>query len=345
ELTLTELGKETGFDYRQAIDQLGKDYPGAKLFASENLTSGGFRRTQSVKYTFRDIPYDPGIEKGNCWKHSAITDDGTPSGLDRLAKSNRLFVGEKQLRFKRYAADFGFTEVTNWWDEFGGAPNPIYAVQTNSEVVKRCILMTTEPGDLVLDPTCGSGTTAYCAELWGRRWITIDTSRVPLALARQRLLTATFDWYELNDETRGPAGGFAYVRKQNRKGEQTGGIVPHVTSSAIANEEPPAEEVLVDRPQVQSGITRVTGPLCVEGTIPTPQDWEDAKPASDPSGTEADGSFVDRMIEILRKTPVLRLEGNRTVNVKNVRPPAKTLSLSAEAMVDATAAGQKATLA
>jgi adenine-specific DNA-methyltransferase len=169
ELTLTELGKETGFDYRQAIDQLGKDFPGAKLFASENLTSGGFRRTQSVKYTFRDIPYDPGIEKGNCWKHSAITDDGTPCGLDRLAKSNRLFVGEKQLRFKRYAADFGFTEVTNWWDEFGGAPNPIYAVQTNSEVVKRCILMTTEPGDLVLDPTCGSGTTAYCAEQWGRR--------------------------------------------------------------------------------------------------------------------------------------------------------------------------------
>jgi adenine-specific DNA-methyltransferase len=249
ELTLTELGKETGFDYRQAIDQLGKDFPGAKLFASENLTSGGFRRTQSVKYTaFRDIPYDPGIEKGNCWKHSAITDDGTPSGLDRLAKSNRPFVGEKQLRFKRYAADFGFTEVTNWWDEFGGAPNPIYAVQTNSEVVKRCILMTTEPGDLVLDPTCGSGTMAYCAEQWGRRWITIDTSRVPLALARQRLLTATFDWYELNDETRGPAGGFAYVRKQNRKGEQTGGIVPHVTSSTIANEEPPAEEVLVDRP-------------------------------------------------------------------------------------------------
>lgn len=330
ELTVTELGKETGTDYRSAIDQLERDFPGAKLFASENLTSGGYRRTQSVKYTFRNVPYDPGIEKGNCWKHSAITDDGTPCGLDRLADANRLFVGDKQLRFKRYAADFGFTEVTNWWDEFGGAPNPSYAVQTNSEVVKRCILMTTEPGELILDPTCGSGTSAYCAEQWGRRWITIDTSRVPLALARQRLLTATYDWYELKDDARGPAGGFAYVRKQNKKGEQTGGIVPHITSSTVANDEPPAEEVLVDRPQIQGGITRVTGPLCVEATIPTPQDWEDAKT---PTEVEADGSFVDRMIEILRKTPVLRLEGNRTVTLKSVRLPAKSLSLSAEAVI------------
>ena len=89
--------------------------------------------------------------------------------------------------------------------------------------------MTTDPGDLVLDPTCGSGTTAYVAEQWGRRWITIDTSRVPLALARQRLLTATFPYYELKDEARGPAGGFVYKRKQNSKGEEVGGIVPHVT--------------------------------------------------------------------------------------------------------------------
>ncbi len=86
--------------------------------------------------------------------------------------------------------------------------------------------MTTDPGDLVLDPTCGSGTTAYVAEQWGRRWITTDVSRVPLALARQRLLTATFDYYELKDESTGPAGGFVYKRKQNKKGEEVGGIVP-----------------------------------------------------------------------------------------------------------------------
>ena len=81
------------------------------------------------------------------------------------------------------------------------------------------------------DPTCGSGTTAYVAEEWGRRWITIDTSRVPLALARQRLLTSTYPWYELIDETRGPAGGFIYKRRQNRKGEEVGGIVPTLRSS------------------------------------------------------------------------------------------------------------------
>src|SRR5580692_12924452 len=114
--------------------------------------------------------------------------------------------------------------VSNWWDALGGASNPIYVVQTNTEIVKRCILMTTQPGDLVFDPTCGGGTTAYVAEQWGRRWITIDTSRVPLALTRQRLLTATFPYYELKDEARGPAGGFVYIRRQNQKGQEVGGI-------------------------------------------------------------------------------------------------------------------------
>lgn len=330
ELTLADLSEESGIDYRREVSRLFTDFPRAKLFASENLTSGGYRRTQSVLYKYQETDFDPGIAKGNCWKHSAITDDGTPSGLDKLAGARRLFVGDKQLRYKRYASDFGFTEVTNWWDEFGGASNPIYAVQTNSEVVKRCIQMTTKPGDLILDPTCGSGTTAYCAEQLGRRWITCDTSRVPLALARQRLLTATYQWYELMDEKRGPAGGFSYKRKQNRKGQEIGGIVPHITSSTIANNEPPEEEVLVDRPEVIGGITRVTGPFCVEATIPTPTDWEQGNIAE----TDADISFVDRMMEILRKSPVLRLEGNRTVTLKNIRPPAKSLSLSAEAILN-----------
>ena len=107
--------------------------------------------------------------------------------------------------------------------------------------------MTTDPGDLVLDPTCGSGTTAYCAEKWGRRWITVDTSRVPIALARQRLLTSTFEFYQLKELDRGPAGGFEYRRKTNSKGEEVGGIAPHVTLESIANDEPAKEEVLVDR--------------------------------------------------------------------------------------------------
>ncbi len=142
--------------------------------------------------------------------------------------------------------------------------------------------MTTDPGDLVLDPTCGSGTTAYVAEQWGRRWITIDTSRVPLALARQRLLTATFPWHRLKDNEAGPAGGFVYARRQNKKGEEVGGIVPHITLKSIANNEPPAEEILVDRPETDSDITRVSGPFVVEAVLPTPMPLE---PDPDPAPT------------------------------------------------------------
>ena len=204
--------------------------------------------------------------------------------------------------------------------------------------------MTTDPGDLVLDPTCGSGTTAYVAEQWGRRWITVDTSRVPLALARQRLLTATYPWYELNDDARGPAGGFVYKRKQNSKGEEVGGIVPHITLKSIANDEPPGEEILVDRPETVNSITRVSGPFCFEATIPTPVDYEgDGIEDSGMSGADY-GSFVDRMLEVLRRSPVLRLEGNRTVTLSNIRPPAKALTLSAEGLVDASAPGQNPSL-
>ena len=192
---------------------------------------------------------------------------------------------------------------------------------------------------------CGSGTTAYVAEQWGRRWITVDTSRVPLALARQRLLTATFPWYELKDGERGPAGGFVYKRKQNKKGEEVGGIVPHVTLKSIANSEPPQEEVLVDRPEVQSGITRVTGPFCVEGTIPTPVDWEgDGQEDSGSNRADDHLSFVDRMLEILRRSPVLQVGGGKTVTLKQVRPPAKSLSLSAEALVEGYSEKKKVTL-
>ena len=198
------------------------------------------------------------------------------------------------------------------------------------EVLKRCILMTTDPGDLVLDPTCGSGTTAYVAEQWGRRWITIDTSRVPLALARQRLLTATFQYYELRDPTRGPAGGFVYKQKQNQKGEEVGAIVPHITLKSIAQNEPPQEEVLVNRPEVESGIVRVSGPLVVEATIPIAIEVEPAKAVKDREATyEVDP--ISRMIEVLRRFPTLRLAGNQVVTLKNIRRPAKALDLHAEA--------------
>jgi adenine-specific DNA-methyltransferase len=337
ELTLKELGDSSenqngGKDYFQDPAQVLTDFPGARLFASENLTSGGFRKNQSVIYKFRGRDFDPGIARGNCWKHTAKTDDGSPSGLDKLAGAGRLFVSETQLRYKRFLSDFGYREMTNIWEDIAGAANPVYVVQTNAEIVKRCLLMTTEPGDLVLDPTCGSGTTAYVAEQWGRRWITIDTSRVPLALARQRLLTATFPWYRLKDESRGPVGGFEYKQRRNKKGEEVGGVVPHVMSSTIANDESPEQELLVDRPEEDSAITRVTGPFCFEATIPTPLDFEEMKSGSAAGKSEFGGSFVDRMLEVLRRSPVLRLEGNKTAVLRNVRLPTKTLSLSAEAV-------------
>jgi adenine-specific DNA-methyltransferase len=201
--------------------------------------------------------------------------------------------------------------------------------------------MTTDPGDLVLDPTCGSGTTAYVAEQWGRRWITIDTSRVPLALARQRLLTATFPYYELKEPQRGPTGGFVYRRKQNSKGEEIGGIVPHITLKSIANNEPPKEEVLVDRPEEVSNITRVCSPFCVEATIPRALDLE--APEEESAEPLARGDAEDRMLEILRASPLLHLGGGKVVKLRNVRRPAKTMYLSAEAELDQAEAEQKVT--
>ncbi len=151
---------------------------------------------------------------------------------------------------------------------------------------------------------------------------------------RQRLLTATFLYYKLKDEGRGPAGGFTYVRKQNKKGDEVGGIVPHIRLEHIANNEPPKEEVIVDRPERDDSIVRVTGPFTFEATIPAPLEWEaDGTDRGTVALDEAHGSFVDRMLEVLRKSPVLHVGGGKTVTLKNVRPPAKTLSLSAEAMV------------
>ncbi len=154
-----------------------------------------------------------------------------------------------------------------------------------------------------------------------------------MALARQRLLTATFDYYELKDPSRGPAGGFVYKRKQNKKGEEVGGIVPHVTLKSIANDEPADEEVLVDRPEKDNKVVRVSGPFWVEGTIPTPVDWDgDGQDDGSIEASQEYSSFVDRMIEVLRRSPVLHV-GGKTVTLHNVRPPAKALSISAEAVV------------
>ncbi len=223
-------------------------------------------------------------------------------------------------------------KLTNIWSDLKGETDKLYVVQTPTKVIQRCMLMTTDPGDLVLDPTCGSGTTAFVAEQWGRRWITIDTSRVPLALARQRILTATYAWYELLEEARGPAGGFVYLAAENSRGEPVGGVVPHRTLKSVTTDEPPEEVVLVDKPQEVRGITRVAGPFTVEATIPVPVDYEGD--GVEDSGAAPDyADFVERMVEVLRRSPDLRLPGNVTVRLEQVRRPARTLSLSAEALV------------
>jgi adenine-specific DNA-methyltransferase len=318
----------------KAMSPDGQIPEGGRRLCIDNLYSMGETRSPQ-EFTLGGKTFKP--RAGYHWKT-------TGDGLRRLAEVGRLHAKGSGLFYKRYADDFPFTALDNVWQDtqLGGwarQERKLYAVQTSSVVLERCVLMTSDPGDLVLDPTCGSGTTAYVAEQWGRRWITIDVSRVPLALARQRFLTSTFPWYELKDDARGPAGGFVYKRKQNQKGEEVGGIVPHITLKSIASDEEPEQEVLVDRPEKIESITRVTGPFVVEATIPTPVDWESASAEATADKGDEHGSFVDRMLEVLRKSPILRLDGKRTVTLRNVRPPAKTLSLSAEAMVSPLEAG------
>ena len=293
---------------------------GSRLFMSVLLTKPGPGVKYEVEYEGRTFT------AGNRWW-------GTPKdSLERVIDAKRVIATKTALRFVRYLDDFPFRSLSNLWDGLGGQANPAYVVQTNTEVVRRCLLMTTDPGDIVLDPTCGSGTTAYVAEQWGRRWITIDTSRVPLALARQRLLTATFPYYELQDPARGPGGGFVYRRKKNKKDEETGGLVPHVTLKSIANDEPASEEVLVDRPEIDTKVTRVSGPFVVEATIPTPVDFEGD--GIEDSGAPQDDSYLGRMLEALRRNPSIQLGGNNTLSLRNVRPPGQALTLSAEAALE-----------
>src|SRR5439155_26741721 len=183
----------------------------------------------------------------------------------------------------------------------GFADPPLYVVQTGIKVVQRCLLLTTDPGDLILDPTCGGGTTAYVAESWGRRWITIDTSRVPLALARQRLLTAVFPYFELRDDKKGPAGGFVYKSKRSRTGDEVGGIVPHVSLKSIAQNEAPEETLIVDRPEVDEGVTRVCGVLTVEAVTPPSTQMAEGISENAPQGIPSSTEHIDRVTTALAR--------------------------------------------
>ncbi|MFC6688540.1 site-specific DNA-methyltransferase [Jhaorihella thermophila] len=183
-------------------------------YSEDPLKSDGFRTTTTR-------PYDL---MGKSWPCGANEHWKVPvEGLDRAAKAGRIIPKKTSLRLKKFATDFEYKVFHSVWLGFGGASNMQYVVETNTRIVERCILMTTDPSDLVLDITCGSGTTAFAAEKWGRRWITCDTSRIATTLAKQRLMTASFDYYALKYPHEGLKGGFDYE------------TVPHITLKSIAN--------------------------------------------------------------------------------------------------------------
>lgn len=226
---------------------------GCRAYGLDNLTSQG-KASEPQPFEFAGRTFLPG--NAAHWKPNY------PDGMNRLVAENRIDIGKHSLGYIRYFDDFPYLPITNTWtDTLGqnqlGVEGKIYVVQTAKKVVQRCLLMTTDPGDLVMDPTCGSGTTAVVAEQWGRRWITMDTSRIALALAKRRLITQTFDWYQLRDPEKGVDGGMVYK------------TVPHVKLGDLANGLEPKVETLWDAPLIESGKVRVTGPFTVEA-LPSP---------------------------------------------------------------------------
>lgn len=242
----------SGFDYVELQDGSILSLTDPEAEGSEGLPQNSRVFRYNPLFSAKAGPNDP-VEMdgqmypsgGNSWKIS-------PTHIPRLFQMGRIVAQKTRLVFKRYADDFNHVPFTNLWTGLGGASGKVYVVQTNVEVMKRCLLMTTDPGDLVFDPTCGSGTTAYVAEQWGRRWITCDTSRVALTLAKQRLMTSVFDYYELAHQQEGVDSGFKYK------------TVPHITLKSIANNEPPGTETLYDQPLTDRKRHRVSGPFTVE---------------------------------------------------------------------------------
>ena len=299
---------------------------GAEFYMPGDMSSSGANE-DSGPYVFAGKPYE--IAPTTHWKTNR-------AGRDRLAQAGRLVPVGARLRYVRLASDFPWAPYTNLWDDTvisGYADPKTYVVQTAPKVIERCMLMCTDPGDLVLDPTCGSGTTAYVAEQWGRRWITIDTSRVALALARQRIMGAKYPYYLLSDSQAGRAKeqevtgrpippaqvsddirhGFVYERVQ------------HITLKSIANNPDIVEglsraeidaairrhadfEYLYDKPYEDRNRVRVSGPFTVESLSPHRSlDFEStAEPGTEVEATrEADAqTFEQTILENLAKAGI-----------------------------------------
>lgn len=219
-------------------------------FQLVTATSQDPSETRSGVYRFRDRDHWPDKQQGKK-RHWSVG----ASGMDQLASLDRLEVSGETLRVVRYLDDFPIALLRNVWLDTGRSgygDEQRFVVQTNSKAIERCILMATDPGDLVIDPTCGSGTTAFVSEKQGRRWVTTDTSRVALAIARERLLTAKLEYYRLSDPTRGVDGGFEYD------------FVNRIRPSDLAYSRDPETVPMRTAPRVTRNTVRVSGPFTVE---------------------------------------------------------------------------------
>ena len=299
---------------------------GSRFFVADKLSSAGLTPSCVYPYKYDGKVYYPA--SNTSWRTNL-------EGMKTLEKKNRLFAPSNTLTYVQYFDDFPAQKLTNVWMDLQGASNKTYVVQTNTKVIQRCMLMTTDPGDLVFDPTCGSGTTAFVAEQWGRRWITCDTSRVSITLAKQRLMTSIFDFYELAHQDEGVLSGFTYEE------------VPHITLGSIANEEPPAEEILYDKPIVDRTKKRVSGPFTVEAVpsqrVVNLEEVEENTSTQDPDNTIARSGETVRQsdwIDDLSKTGI-RAKGGQNIKFARIEPLQGTKWLQAEGE---TSDGQKAVI-
>ena len=266
---------------KEERDDPGKNLPdGARIYRRMPLVSPGTSTTgRSGPHVWNGVRYDCPTNKQ--WRVSV------PEGMDRLAELGRLTsAGERsELSWKWYEDEVPGRRIHNVWPQQMSAPNPRYVVETYTKVIERCILMTTDPGDLALDITCGSGVTAYVAEQWGRRWITCDSSRVAVTLARQRLMAATFDYYELAHPDEGVGSGFEYR------------TVPKVSAGSLAYGRT-EKAVLYDQPLRDKTKARVTGPFTMEA-VPAPA--VKSLDAIEDTASQADDASVARSGETLRQ--------------------------------------------
>jgi adenine-specific DNA-methyltransferase len=246
--------------------------PGWKPYQLVSLQTYGVGSSNKFPIKFDGQSFLPGPNKA--WRT-------TEAGIQSLVAKKRIQQAGNTLRYKQFLADFPYTEVGSIWSNAARDPENLYVVQTPTTIIARCMLMTTYPGDLVLDITCGSGTTAFVAEQCGRRWLTCDTSRVALTLARQRLMTAVFAYYQLAHPHEGVDSGFLYE------------TVPHVTLKCIANNEPPEQETLYDDMIQDTSKVRVTGPFTVEA-VPAPMVRSLDDVAADGNPPPSSGSAGER---------------------------------------------------